>query len=355
MSPSKPFTLAGSGIPKPTAAVKGTAKISVKKTTAPEAERTPGDGKEVAKCIHPPSEPSAPIDSDTPSFKSKACNGNPPEADSLSVQPEETQAADQVDAVQLDDGCLSSCAQVAKVLPMINSNDIIDDQSNGNNPDWVSIFPHPLYNPPQTLFNPQRIVNESLKYRNIAVILQESFKNPSRIPQRVSFFLIRLIELDSSGLVWDPFVDNSKDRLDLLISSLISFVCLFVCLFVCSRFWRLQRGNDTGDPEEEEEEEDEPMDVQPMTPLFTTTTALMKHRPATSGSPTASIAKSPPDTSDPPRVTRIASAYSDPLDGYLSEGGASLYARKLNYVAQRQKEDQDRWQSVKESLKQILQ
>ena len=118
MSPSKPFAAAGSGIPKPTAAVKGTAKISVKKTAAaPEAERTPGDGKEVAKCIHPPSEPSAQADPDPPSYnKSKSCNGNPPENDPS--QPEAAEeAADEADS-----------AQVVKM----------DDQSNGNSHNWVS-------------------------------------------------------------------------------------------------------------------------------------------------------------------------------------------------------------------------
>ena len=105
-----------------------------------------------------------------------------------------------------------------------------------------------------------------------------------------------------------------------------------------------QRRGDIQDPEEEEE--DEPMDVQPMTPLFTTTTALIKRRPVTSGSPAAPVAKSVGDASDPPRVPRIPSAYSDPLDGYLSEGGASLYARKLNYIAQRNKDEQDRWDSI---------
>ena len=102
----------------------------------------------------------------------------------------------------------------------------------------------------------------------------------------------------------------------------------------------------------EEEEEDESMDVQPMTPLFSNTTALMKRRPTTSGSSALpSTPKAVGDvgdvsdasSNDPPRVSaRIPSAYSDPLDGYLSEGGASLYARKLNYVAQRNKDDHDR-------------
>ena len=138
MSPSKPFTVAGSGIPKPTAAVKGTAKISVKKSTAPEAERTPGDGKEVAKCIHPPSEPSALADSDSPSFKKiQGCNGNPPEGDSMAVEAEPGES-DEADAIQLDDGRLSNCGQVAKILPMIsNSSDVVDDQSNGNSHNWV--------------------------------------------------------------------------------------------------------------------------------------------------------------------------------------------------------------------------
>lgn len=50
--PAKPFCSAGSGIPKPMAAVKGTAKVVKKPTeTAQQVvlERTPGDGKEVAK------------------------------------------------------------------------------------------------------------------------------------------------------------------------------------------------------------------------------------------------------------------------------------------------------------------
>ena len=84
----------------------------------------------------------------------------------------------------------------------------------------------------------------------------------------------------------------------------------------------------SGDCAADVDEEDVSMNVQPMTPLFS---ALINKRT---------------DPSSPTTAAKRAAngSYADPLDGYLSESGASLYARKLHYlsVTQRNKDNDDR-------------
>jgi hypothetical protein len=86
----------------------------------------------------------------------------------------------------------------------------------------------------------------------------------------------------------------------------------------------------------QDDDEDESMNIQPMT-IFPASKGLGKRHEYSNG-PSQSFHESPTT------VKRAANtSYADPLDGYLSEGGASLYARKLHYLAVTQRnKDEDR-------------
>ena len=108
--------------------------------------------------------------------------------------------------------------------------------------------------------------------------------------------------------------------------------------------------NGPSDQLNDEEDVDEPMNVQPMSPLLNTSNlSLMKrNNNATACYASDNEAVTCSKSSSAGKRSLTNGGYSDPLDGYLSEGGASLYARKLHYLAVTQQQQQQQRQRHKD-------
>lgn len=249
----KPLS-AGSGIPKPTAAVKGTAKVIPKNPSIEDSailERTPGDGKEVS---------GAAIQA--------TCNSSTDEV--LSCKPEERS---------------SRSESFPSVQVPING-----DTGNPGDTDR-----EPVAN------NHTEVCASQLESASI------------QKPDEGRRELEGSLESKQQEGVADQLVAEGDGAGRSQVAKVLPM-----------------SNQSSGD--HPEDEEDESMNVQPMTPLFNTNLIKRHDHPISSAQSTASTTA----------VKRAANgSYTDPLDGYLSESGASLYARKMHYLAvtQRLKDD----------------
>ncbi len=254
----KPLCI-GSGIPKPTAAVKGTAKIICKPATVEESallQRTPGDGKEVS-------------------------NASVQVTCKLAVNESPVSS-------KVTDGCVSQFENHPSTPVTTNcdlGNPITSDFSNVSSSEINTSQMQPSLDGEST------------------VIREDS---PSMKSDGIS---------DQQPQLSDPGV-TGKGQVAKVLPMATSIT-------------------QTTSGDHPEEDEDVSMNVQPMTPLFN----MIKRHEQSPASSSAVITT----------VKRAANgAYTDdPLDGYLSESGASLYARKMHYLAGAQRlKDDDRYDLV---------
>lgn len=246
----------GSGIPKPMAAVKGTAKIICKPTSVEESallQRTPGDGKEVSNASVQVTCKLAVNESSVSSKVTDNCGAVPPFENHTSTP-------------------------------------AVDTNCDLGNP-IISDFP----NVPSSELNTSQ--------------MQPSLAEESTV-----------IREDSPNMKSDGTNDQQPQLSDLGVTGKgqVAKVLPMTPSII-----------QTTSGDHPEEDEDVSMNVQPMTPLFN----IIKRHEQSPACSSAVITT----------VKRAANeAYADdPLDGYLSESGASLYARKMHYFggAQRLKDD----------------
>ena len=245
MPSSKPFGSGMTGIPKPTAAVKGTAKIvkkaSVANANAEEAavlERTPGDGKEVSTLANK-----------TTHFKLETVDNTSASDPTVTGNPS---------------------SQVAIAVKCSDTSPTHPDKSGFN-----------------------RHIHSTT---SIAEVEDQANQLDTTQPAAAA-------------------VENHDSQ------SVVSAVAKVLPMTTDS-----EKGVDVVELAVEDDEDDS-MNVQPMT-IFNNTSSLGKFHNESS---TSAAVKRAANTS-----------YADPLDGYLSEGGASLYARKLHYLAVTQRSSQNK-------------
>ena len=285
MPATKPFS-AGSGIPKPTAAVKGTAKV-VKKPSAteetPVLERTPGDGKEVPTASNKTSCKSEmdPSVETAPSLHDSNLSGN-----SSTIARRETALSSQV-AVKCSSGTDSVPTRTIR-LPSIADRSEPSSQHQPSTPGHIS----GVVEQGNQQENP---MEKGASGTKPSVADQPEDCKPPRSTS--SSFVAKVLPMTTG--------DQEKNSSD--------------------------AANCEPNGQCQDDEEDESMNIQPMT-IFSGNKSLggkrHEYTPGLHESPAA--------------VKRaVNTSYADPLDGYLSEGGASLYARKLHYLAvtQRNKEE----------------
>lgn len=297
--PAKPFC-SGSGIPKPTAAVKGTAKVVKKPTVTGETtvlERTPGDGKEVSTASNKNGL------SDKSEIVDPSLDSVPPLHDSNLPGNSLTALSSQV-AVKCNSGTDSPTRSIC--LPTI-----ADKSEPSSQPPTVLRSQN---QPGQQHADTEELVHqlEKPQHDNMLVDLKgpesdqpEECKADSCAPpitRSTNSFVAKVLPMTSADLDKNPSGDMVNG----------------------------------GDPTNQcqDDDEDESMNIQPMT-IFPANKSLGKRHDFQNGSG-HSFHESPTTVK-----RAVNTSYADPLDGYLSEGGASLYARKLHYLAvtQRNKDD----------------
>lgn len=333
---AKPFCSGGSGIPKPTApsastvgkptaAVKGTAKVVKKPSATEEAvlERTPGDGKEVPTASTKTScksemmmvEPSAAVATTTaPAAVDTASSAPSPLHDSnllgnsSTVSHRETTLSSQV-AVKCNSGTDSPTTR----LPSITDTSEPSSQQatvcrSQNQPGHI----------------PSDVVDQANQHQQLEI------KPLEKLAERAD-----LIPPSESDQPDDCKAESSSRSLN----NNSSFVAKVFPMTTSDLLDKSPpSSSDSSDPTSQcqDDDEDESMNIQPMT-IFSANKGLGKRHEY-------SNAPSQPFHESPTTVKRAANtSYADPLDGYLSEGGASLYARKLHYLAVTQRnKDEDR-------------
>lgn len=290
---NKPF--GSTGIPKPTAAVKGTAKI-VKKNATEEAglERTPGDGKEViaiSSKLHKTAVLLKPSQDGTQSPRASNFLG------SSLLNTQSTQRSSQ--------GTLKCTANSSSNVCPVTTNSEPTSQppiSQGDN--------SPVRGEDGNLNNLDFTTEEALNQYKVEPLshiqdqtVMEAKQTVENGAQLFNGHVAKVLPMSNNGLNQQVTSDHLGST-----STEASFNMPL-----------------------NEEDEDESMNVQPMTPLFNSNHLGLKrvdNLPSSNGN--SATAK---------RAANIS--YCDPLDGYLSEGGASAYARKLHYLAMNQRSKDD--------------
>ncbi|XP_046655856.1 neuron navigator 2-like isoform X5 [Daphnia pulicaria] len=315
---AKPFCSGGSGIPKPTAAVKGTAKVVRKPSATEEAvlERTPGDGKEVPTASNKAScksemmmvEPSATNSTAVDSASSSAAPLPPHDSNLLGNSPavslRETTPSSQV-AVKCNSGTDSPTTRIPSIADTSEPSSQQPTVSRSQN---------------QPGHIPSDVVDQANQQQQLEIKPQE------KLADRAD-----LIPPSESDQADDCKADNARS-----LNNNSSFVAKVFPMTTSDLETSPPSSSDISDPtgQCQDDDEDESMNIQPMT-IFPASKGLGKRHEYSNG-PSQSFHESPTT------VKRAANtSYADPLDGYLSEGGASLYARKLHYLAvtQRNKDE----------------
>ena len=301
---SKPF--GSTGIPKPTAAVKGTAKV-VKKSAKEEEvviQRTPGDGKEVmatASKIHKTSVLEKPSNQDLTQSHQKTCNLLGSSLNTRLCQPSSQANLRYNTTTSVDSPPVNICPTLVSTNEPTTSQPPHNKESSNRDEDEKL---NNLQLDKTKSVNQNEVTWQSHVQDQVLAIKSENTETNSQIMN--GCHVAKVLPMSNTGLeqVTSDQLSSTTNASPLLQNT--------------------------------EEEEDESMNVQPMVPLFNTSHLGLKrhdqHLPSINSSGGSSAS-----------AKRANVSYCDPLDGYLSEGGASLYARKLHYIALNQRnKDEDR-------------
>ncbi|XP_032794996.2 neuron navigator 2 isoform X2 [Daphnia magna] len=300
---AKPFCSGGSGIPKPTAAVKGTAKVVKKPSVTEEAvlERTPGDGKEVPMATNKASCKSEIVEPSAVDTASSVLHDSNLLLNSSAASHKESALSSQV-AVKCSSGTDSPTIRLPSIA---DTNEPSSQQPilprSQNQPGHISDAPDQA--------NHQLEIQPREKLADRAEFLPSESDQPddckaesSRSLNNNSSFVAKVFPMTGTDLEKNPSPSDTV--------------------------------NGDATSQCQDDDEDESMNVQPMT-IFSPNKSLVKRHEYPN-------APNQPFHDSPTTIKRAANtSYADPLDGYLSEGGASLYARKLHYMAvtQRNKDE----------------
>ena len=288
---NKPF--GSTGIPKPTAAVKGTAKI-VKKNATEEAvlERTPGDGKEVIAISSKLHKAAVPVCKPSQNVTQSAA------ASSFLVSSLLNTQSTQPSSHQLPPSSPSS-----SVCPTTTNSEPTTSQ------------------PPISHSDNSPVRGEDGNLNNVHFTTKETFNQYeveplSHTQDQTTLETKQSVEIGGQLFVAKVLPMSNTDGFDQQVTP-------------------DHVGCDSTDASFNmplnEEDEDESMNVQPMTPLFNSNHLGLKR-----------VDNLPSSNCSSATAKRAANvSYFDPLDGYLSEGGASAYARKLQYLATNQRSNKE--------------
>ena len=342
----------GSGIPKPTAAVKGTAKVIKKPSaieeTVPSVERTPGDGKEVTaisklnklhelsfksnmdmnvqdRCIRTPTHHA--INSSSTSRTTEGQCRNPLAINKFQSQPDKLELGSSMKIDLMADNMdksetVSKNEQKNKDRTTSAPNCDVTSEPESHQANEIERRPECGYGDDDDSCQLNEIQIESqLDNRAESRGVESQVDNKSSAPficenRLANCLATRNATTGGNGPVAkvSPMQTNGIEMSN------------------------AQNANESQASTVNEDEEDESMDVQPMSPLMTTTNLDLLKRHNSYYSSDNESTKAPVS-----KATVNNGVYNDPLDGYLSEGGASLYARKLNHLAVTQRnKDEDR-------------